>query len=99
MEKHQPEHYIEEAKLPRLGSTYYTMAKQDSVSTRNKLVGVIYIKLSHMVDDKMHVNVHRTLLITQQPLGGKVQFGGQRLGRWKFGHWKHMVRLISYRNY
>ena len=45
-------------------------------------VGVIYmLKLGHMVDDKMHSrSIGPYSLITQQPLGGKAQFGGQRLG-------------------
>jgi DNA-directed RNA polymerase subunit beta len=45
-------------------------------------VGIIYmLKLGHMVDDKMHASVDWSLLIiTQQPLGGKAQFGGQRFG-------------------
>jgi DNA-directed RNA polymerase beta subunit len=48
-----------------------------------------------MVDDKMHARSMETILITQ-PLGGKAQFGGQRFGRWRFGHLKlmeHQVRL------
>jgi len=46
------------------------------------IVGIIYmIKLSHMVDDKMHArSIGPYSLITQQPLGGKAQFGGQRFG-------------------
>jgi DNA-directed RNA polymerase beta subunit len=43
------------------------------------------LKLGHMVDDKMHAFNRAILIITQQPLGGKAQFGG-RLERWKFGH-------------
>ena len=45
-------------------------------------VGIIYmLKLGHMVDDKMHArSIGPYSLITQQPLGGKAQFGGQRLG-------------------
>ena len=45
-------------------------------------IGTIYMmKLSHMVDDKMHArSTGPYSLITQQPLGGKAQFGGQRLG-------------------
>jgi DNA-directed RNA polymerase subunit beta len=43
-----------------------------------------------MVDDKMHArSIGPYSLITQQPLGGKAQFGGQRLERWKFGHLRH----------
>lgn len=45
------------------------------------------LKLHHLVDDKIHARSTGTYsVITQQPLGGKAQFGGQRLERWKFGH-------------
>ena len=76
------EHYIEEANLPRLGSTYLYDGETGQRFDQKTTVGVIYmIKLSHMVDDKMHArSIGPYSLITQQPLGGKAQFGGQRLG-------------------
>lgn len=51
------------------------------------MVGYIYmLKLHHLVDDKIHArSTGPYSLVTQQPLGGKAQFGGQRLGRWKCG--------------
>jgi DNA-directed RNA polymerase subunit beta len=74
--------YTDEAGVPRNGKTYLfdggTGEKFDQPAT----VGIIYmIKLSHMVDDKMHArSIGPYSLITQQPLGGKAQFGGQRFG-------------------
>ncbi len=78
----QIEEYIEEANLPRLGSTYLYDGETGQRFDQKTTVGVIYIlKLSHMVDDKMHArSIGPYSLITQQPLGGKAQFGGQRLG-------------------
>ena len=56
-----------------------------------------FVKLSHMVDDKLHArSVGPYSLVTQQPLGGKAQNGGQRFGKWKFGHLKLMVLLIHF---
>ncbi|WP_308990822.1 DNA-directed RNA polymerase subunit beta [Mariniflexile litorale] len=72
----------DEAGIPRYGHTYLydggTGARFDQPAT----VGVIYmLKLGHMVDDKMHArSIGPYSLITQQPLGGKAQFGGQRFG-------------------
>ena len=72
----------DEANVPRFGHTYLydggTGEKFDQAAT----VGVIYmLKLGHMVDDKMHSrSIGPYSLITQQPLGGKAQFGGQRFG-------------------
>ena len=72
----------DEANVPRFGHTYLydggTGEKFDQPAT----VGVIYmLKLGHMVDDKMHSrSIGPYSLITQQPLGGKAQFGGQRFG-------------------
>ncbi len=72
----------DEAGIPRNGKTYLidggTGVRFDQPAT----VGVIYmIKLAHMVDDKMHArSIGPYSLITQQPLGGKAQFGGQRFG-------------------
>ncbi len=76
------EEYIEKANLPRLGSTYLYDGETGQRFDQKTTVGVIYIlKLSHMVDDKMHArSIGPYSLITQQPLGGKAQFGGQRLG-------------------
>ncbi len=74
--------YTDEAGVPRNGKTFLydggTGEKFDQPAT----VGIIYmIKLSHMVDDKMHArSIGPYSLITQQPLGGKAQFGGQRFG-------------------
>ena len=72
----------DEAGVPRYGNTYLydggTGEKFDQPAT----VGVIYmLKLGHMVEDKMHSrSIGPYSLITQQPLGGKAQFGGQRFG-------------------
>jgi DNA-directed RNA polymerase subunit beta len=72
----------DEAGIPRYGHTYLydggTGERFDQAAT----VGVIYmLKLGHMVDDKMHArSIGPYSLITQQPLGGKAQFGGQRFG-------------------
>ena len=70
------------AGIPRFGKTYLydggTGEKFDQPAT----VGIIYmLKLGHLIDDKMHArSIGPYSLITQQPLGGKAQFGGQRLG-------------------
>ena len=73
---------MKEAGLPKYGETYLydggTGEKFDQPAT----VGIIYmLKLGHLIDDKMHArSIGPYSLITQQPLGGKAQFGGQRLG-------------------
>jgi len=74
--------YVEEAGLPSLGSTYLFDGETGRRFDQPTTVGVIYmLKLAHMVDDKMHSrSIGPYSLITQQPLGGKAQFGGQRLG-------------------
>jgi len=76
------EAYIDEAKLPRLGQTFLYDGETGDRFHQQATVGVIYmLKLSHMVDDKMHArSIGPYSLITQQPLGGKAQFGGQRFG-------------------
>ena len=81
--------YINEAGLPAHGATYLFDGETGERFKQKTTVGVIYmLKLSHMVDDKMHArSIGPYSLITQQPLGGKAQFGGQRLGEmevWAF---------------
>ncbi len=74
--------YIKKAGLPELGQTYLYDGETGDRFHQRATVGIIYmIKLSHMVDDKMHArSIGPYSLITQQPLGGKAQFGGQRFG-------------------
>ncbi|MDA3614819.1 DNA-directed RNA polymerase subunit beta [Polluticaenibacter yanchengensis] len=73
---------IQEAGLPSYGHTYLYDGETGDRFDQKATVGVIYmIKLHHMVDDKMHArSIGPYSLITQQPLGGKAQFGGQRFG-------------------
>jgi DNA-directed RNA polymerase subunit beta len=70
------------AGVPRSGKTYLYDGGTGERFHQTATVGVIYmLKLSHMVDDKMHArSIGPYSLITQQPLGGKAQFGGQRFG-------------------
>jgi len=74
--------YMDKAALPRFGSTYLYDGETGDRFDQLITVGIIYVlKLSHMVDDKMHSrSIGPYSLITQQPLGGKSQFGGQRFG-------------------
>jgi len=74
--------HIEDAGLPTFGHTYLYDGETGDRFHQKATVGVIYIiKLHHMVDDKMHArSIGPYSLITQQPLGGKAQFGGQRFG-------------------
>ena len=74
--------YTEQAGLPIYGNTYLYDGGTGERFTQPATVGVIYmLKLGHMVDDKMHArSIGPYSLITQQPLGGKAQFGGQRFG-------------------
>jgi DNA-directed RNA polymerase subunit beta len=76
------EQWIEKAGLPELGQTFLSDGETGDRFHQKATVGVIYmLKLSHMVDDKMHArSIGPYSLITQQPLGGKAQFGGQRFG-------------------
>ncbi len=73
---------IEKAGLPSFGHTYLYDGETGERFHQKATVGIIYmIKLHHMVDDKMHArSIGPYSLITQQPLGGKAQFGGQRFG-------------------
>ena len=72
----------DKAGLPRFGKTQLRDGGTGDCFDQCATVGVIYmIKLGHMVDDKMHArSIGPYSLITQQPLGGKAQFGGQRFG-------------------
>ncbi|NPA44197.1 MAG: DNA-directed RNA polymerase subunit beta, partial [Chlorobi bacterium] len=74
--------YTDKAGLPRFGKTYLYDGGTGMKFHQPATVGVIYmLKLGHMVDDKMHArSIGPYSLITQQPLGGKAQFGGQRFG-------------------
>ena len=74
--------YTDKAGVPRYGKTYLRDGGTGDWFDQPATVGVIYmIKLGHMVDDKMHArSIGPYSLITQQPLGGKAQFGGQRFG-------------------
>ncbi len=74
--------FTDKAGLPRYGKTYLRDGGTGDWFDQPATVGVIYmIKLGHMVDDKMHArSIGPYSLITQQPLGGKAQFGGQRFG-------------------
>ena len=71
-----------EAGIPEYGHTYLYDGGTGERFDQPATVGVIYmLKLGHMVDDKMHArSIGPYSLITQQPLGGKAQFGGQRFG-------------------
>ena len=74
--------YTDEAGLPRFGRTFLCDGGTGEKFDQPATVGIIYmLKLGHMVDDKMHArSIGPYSLITQQPLGGKAQFGGQRFG-------------------
>ena len=72
----------DEAGVPRLGQTYLYDGGTGERFEQTATVGIIYmLKLGHLIDDKMHArSIGPYSLITQQPLGGKAQFGGQRFG-------------------
>ncbi len=74
--------YTEKAGLPKFGTTYLYDGQTGQRFDQKATVGVMYMmKLGHMVDDKVHArSLGPYSLITQQPLGGKAQFGGQRFG-------------------
>jgi DNA-directed RNA polymerase subunit beta len=74
--------YTDKAGVPRYGKTYLRDGGTGEPFDQPATVGIIYmLKLGHMVDDKMHArSIGPYSLITQQPLGGKAQFGGQRFG-------------------
>ncbi|HEY4738976.1 MAG TPA: DNA-directed RNA polymerase subunit beta [Candidatus Acidoferrales bacterium] len=75
-------HLLESANLPNTGKIALYDGMSGDIFAQNVTVGYIYmLKLSHLVDDKIHArSIGPYSLITQQPLGGKAQFGGQRFG-------------------
>ncbi|PYR90521.1 MAG: DNA-directed RNA polymerase subunit beta, partial [Acidobacteria bacterium] len=75
-------HWLEEGGLPKSGKTRLFDGMTGQEFEQDVTVGYIYmLKLSHLVDDKIHArSIGPYSLITQQPLGGKAQFGGQRFG-------------------
>jgi DNA-directed RNA polymerase subunit beta len=74
--------WTDKAEVPRLGRTTLFDGGTGEQFDQPATVGIIYmLKLGHMVEDKMHArSIGPYSLITQQPLGGKAQFGGQRFG-------------------
>jgi DNA-directed RNA polymerase subunit beta len=76
------EHMLERAGLPKGGQVILTDGRTGEPFARKVTVGVKYmLKLHHLVDDKIHArSIGPYSLVTQQPLGGKAQFGGQRFG-------------------
>ena len=74
--------YTTDAGVPRFGKSYLCDGGTGDRFHQPATVGVIYmLKLGHMIEDKMHArSIGPYSLITQQPLGGKAQFGGQRFG-------------------
>ena len=75
-------HMLDLAGLPRSGQTKLFDGRSGKAFDRPVTVGYMYmLKLNHLVDDKMHArSTGPYSLVTQQPLGGKAQFGGQRFG-------------------
>ncbi|NLI81732.1 MAG: DNA-directed RNA polymerase subunit beta [Deltaproteobacteria bacterium] len=74
--------FLNEAGLPQVGQTYLYDGRTGMPFDQPATVGIMYMmKLHHLVDDKIHArSIGPYSLVTQQPLGGKAQFGGQRLG-------------------
>ena len=81
---HEPDidHLLEMAGLDTSGQVQLTDGRTGETFDRKVTVGYIYmLKLHHLVDDKIHArSIGPYSLVTQQPLGGKAQFGGQRFG-------------------
>ena len=80
--EHEIKHLLELAGLPNTGQTTLYDGRTGDAFERPVTVGYMYmLKLNHLVDDKMHArSTGPYSLVTQQPLGGKAQFGGQRFG-------------------
>ncbi|MCK9530109.1 MAG: DNA-directed RNA polymerase subunit beta [Gammaproteobacteria bacterium] len=82
MEEHELKYMLELGGLPQSGQTTLYDGRTGEAFERPVTVGYMYmLKLNHLVDDKMHArSTGPYSLVTQQPLGGKAQFGGQRFG-------------------
>jgi DNA-directed RNA polymerase subunit beta len=80
--EHEIKTLLEKAKLPQGGKTYLFDGRTGDRFDQKVTVGYIYmLKLAHLADDKIHArSIGPYSLVTQQPLGGKAQFGGQRFG-------------------
>ncbi|MCX7955107.1 MAG: DNA-directed RNA polymerase subunit beta [Bacteroidales bacterium] len=100
------EYYCEKAQIPKFGKTYLYDGLTGERFDQPATVGVIYMmKLIHMVDDKIHArSIGPYSLITQQPLGGKSQFGGQRFGEMEvwaleaFGAAHILQEILTYKS-
>jgi DNA-directed RNA polymerase subunit beta len=81
---------LDEQNLAKGGKTVLYDGRTGEAFEQEVTVGAIYImKLSHLVDDKIHArSIGPYSLVSQQPLGGKAQFGGQRFGEMECGHSK-----------
>ena len=81
-EEEEIKDYLEKANLPVTGQITLYDGRTGDPFEQNITVGIMYVmKLHHLVDDKIHArSIGPYSLVTQQPLGGKAQFGGQRLG-------------------
>ncbi|MBK1674411.1 DNA-directed RNA polymerase subunit beta [Ectothiorhodospira shaposhnikovii] len=81
-EEHEIKHMLKLADLPETGQTFLCDGRTGETFDRPVTVGYMHmLKLNHLVDDKMHArSTGPYSLVTQQPLGGKAQFGGQRFG-------------------
>ena len=95
------EQELKKANLPLTGKTVLIDGRTGERLENTVTVGNIYMmKLSHMVDDKMHArSTGPYSLVTQQPLGGKAQLVDNDLVKWNVGRLKHMEQLIRYRKF
>ena len=93
--------FLEEAGLSATGQATLYDGRTGEPFDQDVTVGIMYImKLHHLVDDKLHArSIGPYSLVTQQPLGGKAQFGVNGWGRWKCGPWKHTGQPIPSRSF
>ena len=85
---------LELSGLDSTGQVTLVDGRTGDVFDRKVTVGYIYmLKLHHLVDDKIHArSIGPYSLVTQQPLGGKAQFGGSASARWRSGRWRPTAR-------